>query len=69
VLKIMLTGSNTLALSWSSFSPGFTLQTNADLTGTNWAPVRYLTSPGNNPNHSVPITPPPTGNVFFRLIQ
>lgn len=70
VLKFTLTNSNTLVLSWKSLSPAFMLQTNSDLTGTNWGLpsfLMFLYGPNDGLNHGVAITPPPIGNVFFRL--
>ena len=66
-LSIASTGSNTLVISWSSLSTGFTLQTNSDLTTTNWFPASFPVSITNSTNQSITITPP--GNLFFRLIQ
>jgi len=67
-LNVTATSPNTFVLSWSSLSTGFTLQTNSDLTTTNWLPAGYTISTTNGTNESVTITPPP-GNLFFRLIQ
>jgi hypothetical protein len=60
------TGLNTFVLSWSSLSTGSALQTNSDLTTTNWLPAGYTISSTNGMNESTAITPPP-GNLFFRL--
>ncbi len=67
-LTITSTNSNSLVISWSSFSTGFALQTNSDLTTTNWVPASYTISNTSGTNESVTITPPP-GNLFFRLMQ
>jgi hypothetical protein len=54
---------NQAVVSWPASVTGFTLQTNNNLTSGNWG------------NYSGPIVnnaatnAPPTGNVFFRLIQ
>jgi FG-GAP-like repeat len=69
VLKLTPTATNTLALSWSSFSPGFTLLTNSDLTSTNWAPAGAAISTSGGTNQSVTLLPPPSGRLFFRLRQ
>jgi len=42
----------------------FILQTNSNLTTTNWVPVAL-----NGTNQSVTLTPPPRGNLFFRLLN
>ena len=65
-LSITSTGSNTVTISWPSSATGFTLQTNSDLSTTNWAPVGYAIST-NGPTQSVTLAPPPAGNLFFRL--
>lgn len=69
VLKVTPTATNTLVLAWSSFSPGFTLLTNSDLTGTNWAPAGDAISTRDGTNQSVSIPPPSSGSLFFRLKQ
>jgi hypothetical protein len=68
-LSVSPTETNTIVLSWSSFSTGFSVQTNSDLTTTNWAPAGYPVSISNGTNQSVTIIPPPEGNLFFRLKQ
>ena len=60
--------NNTVVVSWSSFSTSFALQTNSNLTTTNWLPAGYTVSTTNGTNESATITPPP-GNLFFRLVQ
>jgi hypothetical protein len=65
-LTVASIGSNTFVISWSSFSTGFALQTNSDLTTTNWGPSGYNISTTNGTNESATITPLP-GNLFFRL--
>jgi len=69
ILSIAPSGSNNLTLFWSSFSTGFALQTNSDLTTTNWAPAGYFVSISNGTNQSATVTPFQTGNLFFRLQQ
>lgn len=66
-LAITLNGNNPV-VSWSSFSTSFTLQTNSDLTTTNWSPIEYPISVINGTNLSVTVTSPPLGNLFFRLV-
>jgi hypothetical protein len=68
VLAIASVGPNQIALSWSSFSTGFALQTNSDITTTNWRPAGYTISTTNGTNESTTVTLP-AGKLFFRLIQ
>jgi hypothetical protein len=67
LLNIMPTGINTLTLSWSSFFPGFALETNTDLTTTNWGPANYTILTNSGTNESATITSSPSGKLFFRL--
>jgi len=69
LLSLAPIGSNNLLLSWSSFSTGFVLQTNSDLTTTNWATAGYFVSISGATNQSTTIAPTQTGNLFFRLQQ
>ena len=63
-LTIGLTAPNSVVVSWPS--PGsYTLQSNADLTTTNWVNYGGAVTTSNGTN-SVTI-PPPVGNLFFRL--
>lgn len=62
VLTIRYAG-NQAVIAWSPAAPGWTLQTNANLASGAWG--NY---PGVVVNGSV-TNAPPTGNVFFRLIQ
>jgi hypothetical protein len=66
-LSITPTNSDSFVLSWASFSTGFVLQTNSDLTTTNWVPAGYTIS-SDGTNQSTVISPGP-GNMFFRLKQ
>ncbi len=65
-LSIVPTNGSSLVLSWSSSSPGFSILTNSDLTTTNWVPAGYAIS-ANGTNQSSILTPPLSGNLFFRL--
>jgi len=67
-LNIVSAGPNNVIISWSSPLTGFALQTNSDLTTTNWALGDYSVST-NGPTKSVTIFPPVAGNLFFRLKQ
>ena len=67
MLTATTTGSNTLTLSWSSFSTNFVLQTNADLASTNWVSADYPVFIVNGTNQSACIPQPAAGNLFFRL--
>jgi hypothetical protein len=66
LLAIYSTGANSV-LTWSSFSTGFVLQTNADLTTTNWSNVGATITVNNGTNQSATIISPTSGNLFFRL--
>lgn len=48
-------------------SPSFTLQTNSDLTTTNWGLADYVIS-SNGSKESFTVNPLPSGNLFFRLM-
>jgi hypothetical protein len=63
-LTIVSAGANGI-LSWP-LTPGFTLQTNADLATTNWGTPSYVATT-NGTLESITITPPPRGDLFFRL--
>jgi photosystem II stability/assembly factor-like uncharacterized protein len=64
-LSIMSIASN-VVLSWPLPSTGFVLQANGDLTSTNWTAVTNSVTATNYWNQ-VTLTPPATGNVFYRL--
>jgi hypothetical protein len=66
-LSIAPSGTN-LALSWPLPSTGFVLQQSADLTSTNWANVTNTVTPTNYWNQ-VTVSPPASGNVFYRLVN
>ena len=57
--------NDSVVVSWPSALTGWMLQTNDDLTTTNWANYTGSISTSNGTN-SVTITPP-TGSMFFRL--
>ena len=63
-LTIGFTALNSLVVSWPSLG-SYTLQSNADLTTTNWVNYGGAVTTSNGTN-SVTI-PPPVGNLFFRL--
>src|ERR1035437_1703518 len=63
-LTIGLTAPNSVVVSWPSLG-SYTLQSNADLTTTNWVNYGGTVTTSNGTN-SVTI-PPPVGNLFFRL--
>ena len=67
-LTIKRTNTNTCAVSWSSFWPGFALQTNSDLTTTNWKTSGYTISTSGT-NQSTTVTSSPLATLFFRLAQ
>jgi hypothetical protein len=61
-------GPNNLVISWSSPATNIVVQTNSNLTGTNWGTASYAIATSSGTNHSVTIPPTP-GNLFFRLKQ
>jgi hypothetical protein len=67
ILSMTFTSPTNILLSWSSFSTGFTVQTNVDLTTTNWASASYPISIANGTNESSAITSAPAAHLFFRL--
>jgi outer membrane protein assembly factor BamB len=67
LLHVILTSTNTVAVSWPAPSTGFVLQQNADLGATNWiAPSETIND--NGTTKSI-IVNPPTGNRFYRLFH
>jgi hypothetical protein len=64
-LNEMASGSN-LTLFWPLPSTGFVLQKSGDLTSTNWSAVTNAVTVSNVWNQ-VTISPPATGNAFYRL--
>lgn len=70
LLTVFGTTTNTVVISWSSLSAtNFVLQTNADLTTTNWGTSSYLITT-NGGTVSITITsPPPSTYLFFRMKQ
>jgi len=69
VLTVKPTNSNSVVVSWSSFSTVFNVQTNTDLTTTNWVNSGYPISIANGTNASTVIPVSPTNPLFFRLNQ
>jgi hypothetical protein len=67
-LTITPAGLDEVAISWPSTATNFVLQTNADLTTTNWGLADYLIAT-NGPTESVTVNPSPSGNLFFRLMS
>ena len=65
-LTITRSGMN-VVVSWPSPSTGFTLQTNGNLSTTNW--VNYGGIVGDNGTLKTVTNAPPTGTLFFRLKQ
>ena len=63
-LKIVLTATNSVVVSWPNLG-GYTLQSNPDLTTTNWTGYGGAVTTINGTN-SVTISPP-SGKLFFRL--
>lgn len=67
-LNIAPIGSGAFTVSWPSTTAGFVLQTNVNLTTTNWGPANYLIAT-NGSTESVTVTPLPSKNLFFRLVS
>jgi hypothetical protein len=67
-LNIVSVGAGAFTISWPSAAANGMLQTNADLTTTNWGIAHYILST-NGPTESVTVNPLPSGNLFFRLIS
>jgi hypothetical protein len=65
-LSVTMSGPN-LVMSWPLSAGNFVVQTNSNLSGTNWGTANYAIST-NGANQSV-IIPPPPGNLFFRLFR
>lgn len=63
-LKVVLTATNSVVVSWPNLG-GYALQSNPDLTTTNWTGYGGAVTTVNGTN-SVTITPP-SGKLFFRL--
>jgi hypothetical protein len=63
-LTVVLTATNSVVVSWPNLG-SYTLQSNSDLTTTNWAGYGGAVSTVNGTN-SVTLSPP-SGNLFFRL--
>jgi hypothetical protein len=67
LLRIALTATNSVALSWPSPATGFVLQQNSSLATTNWTSV--VQSPVDDGTNRVVILNMPSGDRFFRLFQ
>jgi len=65
LLRIFVTGTNAVALSWPSPATGFVLQQNSDPATTNWTGVAQ--SPVDDGTNRVVSIQAPVGNRFFRL--
>jgi hypothetical protein len=55
-----------VVVSWSSLAGSLALQTNSDLSTTNWGFAGYTVTT-SGPFDSVTLSPPPAGPLFFRL--
>ena len=65
-LTIVLADPNTVVVSWPDVAI-YTVQTNSDLMTTNWDSYGGTVTTSNGTN-SVTVSPP-TGNLFFRLLE
>ena len=61
-LTIASIGGGVIVITWPLSPPGFELQSNPDVTTTNWTTIT------NTPGNQYSVTNPPA-NTFFRLIQ
>jgi hypothetical protein len=67
-LAITPTATNTVVVSWSSYSTSLVLQTNSDLFTANWTSPGSSVSVSNATNQSATV-PSSSGKLFFRLSQ
>jgi hypothetical protein len=65
LLRVFLTGTNTVGVAWPAPSTGFSLQQNGVLGTTNWAAVTNTPVVVGGENQV--IISPPTGNKYYRL--
>jgi len=63
---LLLTGTNTVAISWPAAIGGYALQQNSSLTTTNWVNVTNTVNLVNGQNQV--IVPENSSNSFYRLI-
>jgi len=66
-LRISLTPAHTALISWPYPSAGWSLQQNSDLHTANWVTPPETIS--NNGTNNFITVDPPSGNLFFRLVQ
>jgi hypothetical protein len=67
-LAIARTTTNTVAISWPSPAPGFTLQQSTNGIATlNWSNI--VATPSDDGTTKTVTVSPPTGNRYYRLIQ
>jgi hypothetical protein len=67
ILSMLFSGSD-IVISWSSSATNFVVQTNSNLSSTNWGTAGYAISTSDGTNYSVTI-PPPSGTLFYRLFR
>ena len=65
LLRIAVTATNSVVLSWPAGPAEFRVQQNSDLSSTNWVGVGQ--APVLVGGESQVIVPPPAGNRFYRL--
>ena len=64
-LRIQLTGTNTVVVSWPSSSAGYNLQQNSSLLNPNWlAPAEVVHNDGTTMSI---VVNPPSGTRYYRL--
>jgi|SRR5215471_8442450 len=67
LLRVVLSGTNTVVVAWPAPSTGFSLQQNPAVGTTNWSGVTNNVLVVGSENQV--IIAPPAGNRFFRLIH
>jgi hypothetical protein len=67
LLRVVLTGTNTVVVAWPNASTGFSLQQNGALGTVNWTGVTNPISVVGSENQI--IVAPPAGNRFYRLFH
>lgn len=67
LLTITLTQTNTAMVSWPYPSSGWSLQQNTNVNTTNWVAASETVT--NNGTINYIIVNPPTGNLYFRLME
>jgi hypothetical protein len=67
LLKIVLTATNTVMISWPSAATGFVLQQNNQLGTSNWTSAAQNAT--DNGTNKFIVVNPPSGNRYYRLFK